>query len=423
MDKTSLLLLVSFIAMISCDVLYPKNKDIEKFPKDKEPKSIVISSLNELNTYLKNYDHIIAVFHMDWCGHCRHFLPIFDDASSYQMVKKWKFLKINCNQKEICNKFGVDRFPTIKVYDKGNLLPSEPQRELAPLLEFLEKVSSEPMIKIKDVNTYLSEYGTFSPYVEYSEDHPEFISCVSMLAKTDFKTTYYFGIKEIKDEKQQKLVFDFDNMNMTYIWDGNCDNVRIFLEQNVYPLVSQINIGYIRKLQKNAKKVFMLFYNESNDKQKEFALTELKQISYNNRQMVFGYMDPSKDSMISSYFKIKSKPSMQIVVYDFSDDTYYTYPKEIDVTNSSSEKAKKEIEEMISSLNTVTFTTGNFFNDFMIKIGMKKVIPYTKYIILFVVIIGVLAMMTAIILCDKDEDLEKEAKENKEKKLNKPKVE
>ena len=134
-------------------------------------------------------------------------------------------------------------------------------------------------------------------------------------------------------------------------------------------------------------------------------------------------MDPSKDSMISSYFKIKSKPSMQIVVYDFSDDTYYTYPKEIDVTNSSSEKAKKEIEEMISSLNTVTFTTGNFFNDFMIKIGMKKVIPYTKYIILFVVIIGVLAMMTAIILCDKDEDLEKEAKENKEKKLNKPKVE
>ena len=28
-----------------------------------------------------------------------------------------------------------------------------------------------------------------------------------------------------------------------------------------------------------------------------------------------------------------------------------------------------------------------------------------------------------IILCDKDEDLEKEAKENKEKKLNKPKVE
>ena len=94
MDKTSLLLLVSFIAMISCDVLYPKNKDIEKFPKDKEPKSIVISSLNELNTYLKNYDHIIAVFHMDWCGHCRHFLPIFDDASSYQIVKKWKFLKL-----------------------------------------------------------------------------------------------------------------------------------------------------------------------------------------------------------------------------------------------------------------------------------------------------------------------------------------
>ena len=43
MDKTSLLLLVSFIAMISCDVLYPKNKDIEKFQKDKEPKSIVIS--------------------------------------------------------------------------------------------------------------------------------------------------------------------------------------------------------------------------------------------------------------------------------------------------------------------------------------------------------------------------------------------
>ena len=412
---TTIILTVLFLGAFS-KVIYPKNENIESFPKDDEPKSIDITSTNDLKSYLKNYDYVIAVFHMDWCGHCRHFIPIFDQASSYHMVKKWKFLKINCNHKEICSTFGVDRFPTIKIFDKGNQLKAEPQRELGSLLEFLEKVSIDPIIKVQNVTKFLNEYGTFSPYVEFDDVNAEFIACVSMLAKTEFVNTYYFGIKPINvtETHKQKIVFDFDKMNITYEWDGECENVKTFLEQNTYPLLSQIDVTFIRKLQKNAKTTFMLFYNENNENQKNFIKNSLKKISYRHRNIVFGYLDPAKDQYLASHFKIKTKPGMQIVIYNFAEEMYYIHPNELDITNHKDNEIEKEIEGLFTNMPVLPFSTGNFFNDFLVKIGLKKIIPYLKYIFLLGVIAFVLILIIVIILCDKEEEVKEEKKEKKE---------
>ena len=146
---------------------FPLNEKIEDFERN-ENKTINIQSKEEYLNYIKNYNNIIALFHVNWCGHCQQFLPVLDIASSYKIVNKnWIFLKIDCsNYSNICSYLNIHRYPTIRIYKDKQLLFMEAPRELVPLLEFLRKLSSNPFIEVKSKKDFLSKYGEFSPLIE-----------------------------------------------------------------------------------------------------------------------------------------------------------------------------------------------------------------------------------------------------------------
>ena len=125
------------------------NNEIQ-LSKISQIKSIEIKSYEEYANYLKNNDFIISLFHVFWCGHCKHFKPIFDKASSYDILnKKWLFLKIDCSTYSyICNILNIQFYPIIKIYKEKKLLYIDPPRELKLLLHFLYKISDNPLIPI-----------------------------------------------------------------------------------------------------------------------------------------------------------------------------------------------------------------------------------------------------------------------------------
>ena len=80
----------------------------------------------------------------------KDFLPVFDDASQYIKFNNFNFYKVNCANKQICSHFDVNKFPTIKVFYRGKELDSEPGRDLISVLEYLDKLSTDSLIKLKD---------------------------------------------------------------------------------------------------------------------------------------------------------------------------------------------------------------------------------------------------------------------------------
>ena len=386
-------------------IKYPKNKNITKLSKYKKIKSIEIQNINELLNYIQNFDYIIVLFYQYWCGNCQKFIQIFDKASQYKIIKNFKFLKINCDKKEICNSFNINKFPTIKIYIKKNEFKTELIKELIPLLEFLEKISNNPLIKIKNELEFYNDYGTFSPIVEYKEKNNEFISCISMLANKDFLLNFYFGIKIIDNNEKynEKIKFDFDGMNVEFIWNGNCSEIKEFLNYNIFPIINEIDANLIKIIQKNPRILILLFYEKNNLKQIEFIQNQFKKISFDNRKFVFGYAEINEEIEIANFFKIKKlNGKIKIVIYDYVNSKYYIHNKDFDLNLIDFEKTEKEIRELINNIDNLIYITGNFFNDIFLRFGINHPIWLIKFILIICIIIIILIFIFFILLCDID---------------------
>lgn len=133
----------------------------------------------------------------------KDFLPIFADASKYEAVSSFNFIQINCSNKETCEHFKVNKYPTIKVYIQGESLDDEPNRELEPLLEYLEKLSSNPIINLEDnqeaIKDFRANYGDVNFLVVLEKknlENSQFYQCLENLANNKYKPIFYFGILE-----------------------------------------------------------------------------------------------------------------------------------------------------------------------------------------------------------------------------------
>lgn len=379
--------------------------------------AVEISTKSEFDNYVKNNEYVISIFHADWCGHCKRFLPVFDEASKYKSINiKWKFLKIPCTKyPSICNSFSIDGYPTIKTFKNSNEIKVSPPRELETFLEFLLKVSNSPLVNIEsnNKNKFYEDYGTFSPIVEYNPKENKLFECINKLANGAFLTDYYFGLNKIND-KSEKIIFNFDNDTVVFNWNGNCDDADIFLRNNIYPLVSNVNIGLMRQMYRNKKTLFLVFYYSNNEKMNKFIHKSFKNISKDNRNLVFGYSHFNTNKDLSNYFKINltKESEIQILIYDFDKEIRYLHPTVLDSNIINEKDIESEIRNLLKNFDNLPFTSGSKFKDFMRKIGLADLGESAVILIfVFVLLILIIFLFVMLFCCDSDEVSEEAAKD------------
>ena len=331
------------------------------------------------------------MFHVDWCGYCQKFLPILDKASSYKILNKsWLFLKIDCSKyQSICTFLNIQRYPTIQIYRQKELLSIEPPRDLKPLVQLLYKLSSNPIIKINDKNIteFFKNYGNFSPIIEtslnYKNDESDFFDCINNLANKEFMQTFYFGVLESSDNNE-KIVFNNDELNISYIWDGKCQNAFNFLYGNKYPLISKIDNYFLKELSEDSKILIFLITFPQNIKISNFIFSFFKKLSYECRQYVFGYADYNEDKSIGNFFKIKLKNSNEIklIIYDFNKRMHYIHNETFN-----------EIKNIIKNINNLKYTTGSIIKDWISKLGLEKMSSGKKIFVVGMIIFIVLGII------------------------------
>ena len=406
-----LILLISFNINNIISFKYPINRDLLSSETGKQT-SIEVSEKSDYDKYILNNNYVLAIFHADWCGHCKRFLPVINEASKYLKISKtWKLLKIPCTKyPNLCNAFSIEGYPTVKVYKNSQELRGiSPPRDLENFLEFLIKISSEPIINITSQQEFYNNYGTFSPVIEYNNKNNKFISCINNLAKNEFLSEYYFGIMP---NSENKIIFNFDDNEVIFNYSekkNNCDDVKNFLKNNKYPLISEASFNLMRKINKDNKKyVFIIFYNSNNNIFDDFIKKEFKNISKENRDIVFAYSYLNIKKDLGNYFQISlnKETEVQIFIYNFHKERFYKHELYDSNVNSISD-IKDNIINLVKNINKIKYVSNNKFNDF---------ISNNKILLISIAVILVFVMIYVICYLDIDDDSDElNEKEDKEK--------
>ena len=393
---------------------YPINHDLDNSTGAQD--LIEIETRVSLVNYTK-YNKAITIFHANICRYCYYLVEVFKWASSYSKVSDWKFLSVNCTHKQlICKYSNITKFPTIKthIYNRTEL-PYEAPYELFPLLEYLIKLSTPSLIEITEENNtintefnksniteFYKNFGYFSPIVEYNTN--DLYNCIINLVKDKYRIYFYFGMKKIQNNETEKIIIDNDGAPFTFIWDKNCSNVGLFLNEHLYPLVTIIdNNVFFYNMNKRKKLIVMLFGFLINNKTKNFINNEYKYLAYKNKKLIFCFLNYTNTSEINRYFGVKlyTYSELKLIIFDFSKSKYYIHPTIYDFDYNRPEEIFGDFDKVLSNLSDIQFTTGYLFKDIMIKLGYNEFTTSFCICLVLIIIITLSISLGCTLLCQK----------------------
>ena len=391
-----ILLFINIFELIS-SLRYPINQNLDN--NTGEIGLIEIETRKSFVNYTKE-GKAISLFYANYCKYCKYLLEVFKWASTYSNVSDWKFLSVNCTKRQlICHNLNITRYHTIKTYINKIELSYQAPLELIPLLEFLIKLSTPSLIEINksNISGFYSNYGYFSPIIEYKSNNNSFYKCISNLAENNHKTNFYFGIKKISELNitnnnsiEEKIIIDNNGAPFIHIWDNNCSNVDYFLKEHIFPLITIVNeASFFYELNKAKKLLVMLYGFLSNNKTQIFYDKYYKYLAHEKNKYIFSFLNYTNTKQINHYFNVRlySDSELKLIIFDFNQSKYYSHPMIYDVNYNKPEEIISDFNFILSNLSNIQFTTGYFLKDILNKYGIYEITNKFSLILCIVIIL------------------------------------
>ncbi|KVI11000.1 hypothetical protein Ccrd_010594 [Cynara cardunculus var. scolymus] len=164
----------------------------------------------------------LVEFYAPWCGHCKKLAPVFDILGT--SVKKTKSVlvgKVDCDEnKELCTKYGISGYPSIKWFPEGSLEPKDYDGSRTAEA-FAEYINNEAGTNVK--------IGAFPSYVVVlnSDNFDKIVMDKTKDVLVEFYATWY----DISGYPTMKLFPKDNKAGEVYQGDRDLDSLVAYINQ------------------------------------------------------------------------------------------------------------------------------------------------------------------------------------------------
>jgi len=209
---------------------------------------VLVLKDTDFDQALQEFDFLLIEFYAPWCGHCKKLAPEYVQAASElaQSNPNVKLAKVDCTvEKDVCAKFEIKGFPTIKFFIKGSSTPIlyEAGRTAPEIVQWLKKKggpSSVHITSVEDAEKIISD----NEVVGFFFGPPGFDSYTNFLSAANtfdvsFAHTDDEAVKQKYEVQGEALILfkKFDEGKNVHTGPFGVEEIREFINKHMHPTI------------------------------------------------------------------------------------------------------------------------------------------------------------------------------------------
>jgi len=200
--------------------------------------------------FIQENDLVLAEFFAPWCGHCKALAPEYEEAATTLKEKNIALAKVDCTEEaDLCSKYGVEGYPTLKVFRGPESVSSYSGARKAPAIVSYMTKQSLPAVSVLDKET-LEDFKTADKVVlvaYFDKDDKVSNETFNSVAQS-LRDDYLFGatsdasLAKAEGVKVPSVVLykSFDEGKNTFDEKFDKEAIEKFAKTSATPLIGEV---------------------------------------------------------------------------------------------------------------------------------------------------------------------------------------
>ncbi|BFU20886.1 thioredoxin, putative [Entamoeba histolytica HM-1:IMSS-B] len=260
--------------------------------EDKRSFEIFTLNNNFYGNFIDHEDMVFVKYYAPWCGHCKALKPVYENLAK-ELYNKLKFAEVNCEEsKEICEKEGIEGYPTLILFRKGRSKKVYGgERNVEAMKKFLENESLPPIIEsTKEAIEELKKKENSFVIIKSEADDQIRNKLVELVDELDYLHFYAlntemdnFELSVYNGDSKELFTYEIttlDKFNGTEFID--------WANSKTFPLFHQVNMPLFRRIENLPVYTLWYFYQGTIPKVHEDLFRGLAK-KYNGKFIFFSF--------------------------------------------------------------------------------------------------------------------------------------
>jgi len=307
----------------------------EKWGYPEEDHVVVLKESN-FDEAIKKYDYVLVEFYAPWCGHCKKLVPEYSAAAKIlkEADPAVPLVKIDATENQaLATKYGVQGYPTIKFFIKGEPIDFNGGRTQADIVNWIRKKTGPPSIALSDqaaLDKLKADHKVVVAYFGKDDDnYKKFVKVAQSIEGLTFTHSHDLGQSGVHLFKQ------FDEGENVYKGDYSQESITKFINEHRYPTVMPFEGDEaIERVFGKEQPAIILFSDDTNIEQYQAFTDAAKQAK---GQLVFAHSTVTSGlgQRLADYVGVKAASTPAVWVVAPAKGDLSKFPLNGDITTES----------------------------------------------------------------------------------------